>query len=77
MVVRSCDVMVTLVGQKWLTVINSSGEKRLDDPTDFVRLEIASALDHGVDIVPLLLDNTPMPVDKDLPEALRPLTRRN
>jgi len=75
--VRSCDVMVTLIGQKWLTATNSAGEKRLNDPNDFVHLEIASALDQSVDIVPILLDNTPMPVAKDLPGSLRPLTRRN
>ncbi len=75
--VRSCDVLVTIIGNKWLTITNEAGQKRLDDPNDFVRLEIASALNQDVDVVPILLDDAVMPRAEDLPETLVPFIRRN
>jgi hypothetical protein len=75
--VSSCDVVVSIIGSQWLAATNAEGRRRLDDPNDFVRLEIASALDKGVDIIPILLEGVEMPLAEQLPDTLRPLTRRN
>ena len=46
--VGSCDVLIALIGRQWLTVTDSQGGQRLDDPNDFVRNEIATALKRGI-----------------------------
>jgi len=75
--VASCDVLVCIIGKQWLKATSSTGQKRLEDPSDFVRLEIVSALDLGVDVIPILLDGAEMPNLETLPTVLEPLTRRN
>jgi len=42
--VGSCDVLLVIIGKKWLTCADASGNRRLDDPKDFIRLETATAL---------------------------------
>ena len=75
--VTSSDVVVSIIGSQWLSATNAEGRRRLDDPNDFVRLEIASALDMDVDIIPILLEGVEMPLPEQLPDTLKPLTRRN
>jgi formylglycine-generating enzyme required for sulfatase activity len=75
--VRSCDVLVALIGPRWLTVQDRGGGRRLDNPEDFVRLEIATALEHGVYVIPILVENAEMPRSDQLPGALQGLTHRN
>src|SRR6266568_2992152 len=41
--VASCDVLLVLIGDRWLTIAGDDGRRRLDDPEDFVRLEIRAA----------------------------------
>src|SRR5207302_8343726 len=53
------------------------GNRLIDDPADFVRLEIAIALQRGIPIIPVLIDNTPMPQVDNLPDDLRGLAFRN
>ena len=75
--VRSCDVLLALIGDRWLTITDATGRRRLDDPGDVVRQEIgtALALDH-VRVVPILLEHAPMPTADQLPASLVKLTRR-
>lgn len=75
--VGSCDVLVALMGQRWLAVTDSKGRRRLDDPNDFVRREIATALDRHVRVIPILVQGLQMPTAEDLPDALEGLARRN
>jgi len=75
--VQSCDVLVALIGQRWLTVKDENGERRLDNPEDFVRVEIAAALDRNIRVIPVLVDGTTMPRSTELPRNLKPLARRN
>ncbi len=75
--VGSCDVLLALVGEQWLTITDEQGRRRLDDPDDFVRLEIATALDRrDVRVIPILLDDARMPRARELPAELESLVRR-
>jgi hypothetical protein len=75
--VDSCQVLLALVGPRWLTITDAEGQRRLDDPGDTVRLEIEAALARNVRVIPVLVDNTLMPRHQQLPESLMPLARRN
>ena len=73
----SCDVLVTLIGRRWLTATDAKGRRRLDDPEDLHRLEIATALRRNVRVIPVLLQGATMPGPEDLPGDLVKLVRRN
>ncbi|MCI4646474.1 MAG: SUMF1/EgtB/PvdO family nonheme iron enzyme, partial [Hyphomonadaceae bacterium] len=76
--VAECEVLLALIGKGWLAASDpKTGGRRLDDPKDFVRIEIASALKRGIPVVPVLLDGVPVPGAGDLPDDLKPLARRN
>jgi TIR domain-containing protein len=75
--VAECDVVLAVIGKGWIDARDAAGARRLDDPDDFVRIEITSALNQGKRVIPVLIGDTPMPHQEQLPEALRPLARRN
>lgn len=74
--VGSCDVLLVIIGKKWLTCTDASGKRRLDDPKDFIRLEAAAALRRDIRVIPVLIQDATMPTEKDLPEDLLKLARR-
>lgn len=74
--VGSCDVLLALIGDEWLTIVDGKGRRRLDDPNDFVRLEIEAALSRNVRVIPLLVDGARMPRTDELPASLGALVRR-
>lgn len=75
--VDSCEVLIVIIGREWLSVKNKAGRRRLDDPGDFVRLEVESALARKIRVIPVLVQDTPMPGVEDLPPSLGSLARRN
>ena len=75
--VQSCDVLVALIGRNWLNIKDAHGARRLDNPEDFVRVEISAALSRDIRVIPVLVGGAPMPGSAELPENLQPLTRRN
>ena len=75
--VHSCDVLIVLIGKRWLNIRGEIGDRRLDDPEDFVRIEIAAALKRDIRVIPLLVGGAPMPGEDDLPENLKKLAWRN
>jgi hypothetical protein len=75
--VAKCDVLITVIGNNWLTSKDERGDRRLDDPEDFVRMEIGAALKREIRVIPVLVDGALMPRSDDLPEDLKPLVRRN
>ena len=75
--VGECEILLALIGRGWLKSRNDMGELRLDNPEDFVRVEIASALKRGIPVVPILLDGAPIPLAADLPDDLKELAMRN
>jgi hypothetical protein len=74
--VGSCDVLLALIGDQWLTIGDTHGKRRIDDPDDFVRLEIEAALSRRVRVIPILVDGASMPGADELPESLATLVRR-
>ena len=75
--VGSCQVLIALIGRQWLTITDSQGQQRLNDPQDFVRLEIKTALDRNIRVIPALIGGATMPQSMDLPNGLKKLARRN
>jgi hypothetical protein len=75
--VAECDVVLAVIGKGWIEARDAGGSRRLDDPDDFVRIEIVSALSQGKRVIPVLVGDAQMPRREDLPEALQPLVRRN
>ena len=73
---RKCDVLIVIIGKDWLNMKDASGNRRLDDVDDFVRLEISTALSRNIQVIPVLFDDIPMPRPEELPENIRLLTRR-
>jgi len=74
--VGSCDVLIALIGPHWLTVTDKAGRRRLDDPADLTRLEILAALQRNIRVIPALVGGAEMPAADELPDALKPLGRR-
>jgi hypothetical protein len=75
--VSNCGVLLAMIGPAWCSIKNADGTRRLDDPNDFVRLEIASALARDVAVIPVLVHDAKMPRPADLPENLKDLAFRN
>lgn len=74
--VAKCDVMLVVIGKGWLDARDAAGRRRLDDPGDFVRLEVESALRRDIRVVPVLVDGASLPKAQDLPEDMQGLVRR-
>ena len=72
---KGCEVVLTVIGASWVN--DNVGSKRLDDPSDYVRLEIEMALDHEKHILPVLIETTRMPAAAELPPSMRSLARRH
>jgi hypothetical protein len=75
--VGECDVLLAIIGDRWLDASAATEKKRLEDPTDFVRIEIESALERGILVIPLLVRGAEMPSEGTLPSSLRKLVYRN
>ena len=75
--VGKCRVMLVVIDKDWLSVRDENGNRRLDDPRDFVRIEIESALKREIPIIPLLIQSARIPGHDDLPSSLSELAFRN
>ncbi|MFG2968673.1 toll/interleukin-1 receptor domain-containing protein [Streptomyces sp. NPDC048288] len=73
---RKCDVLLALIGAKWLDARTPDGRRALDDETDWVRSEIMEAFGYGLTVIPVLLDQTPRLRKGDVPDALDELLAR-
>jgi hypothetical protein len=76
--ISECAVALIVIGPSWLNAADANGRRRLDDPSDHLRVEIETALRMpDVVVIPVFVREARMPAEHELPEALRPLTRRN
>jgi formylglycine-generating enzyme required for sulfatase activity len=75
--VAGCDVFIAVIGDAWLSIAGKSGTRRLDDPSDFVRIEIEAALNRQIPVIPVLVGDSPVPRAEELPDCMRGLSFRN
>jgi hypothetical protein len=75
--VAQCDVLFSVIGKGWLDARDETGARRFDNPADFVRIEIEAALAQGKRVIPVLVGEARMPRADELPDAMKPLARRN
>jgi hypothetical protein len=79
--VNQCDILLAVIGDHWLDASYGDGPqedtRRLDDPQDYVCIEIEAALARGIPVVPLLVGRTAMPRAAELPDRLKELAYRN
>jgi TIR domain len=71
--IATCDVVLAVIGPRWAELL----AERKGDPDDFVAIEIKAAFDQGKRVIPVLVGRASMPRADSLPEAIRPLARRN
>jgi TIR domain len=74
--VGACDALVAVIGRHWISSADKDNQRRIDDPDDFVRIEIETALKRDVRVIPLLVDGAAMPKASELPDSLKGLARR-
>lgn len=72
-----CDIVLVVIGRQWLAITDDDGRRKLDNPEDWVRVEVATALERRIPVVPVLVRGARMPAAADLPEPLKALVRRN
>ncbi|MDQ8700122.1 toll/interleukin-1 receptor domain-containing protein [Hyphomicrobium sp. LHD-15] len=75
--VGKSDVMLAIIGRDWLNACDENGRRRLDNPNDFVRIEISTALQRDIPVIPITVGGAPMPRVETLPEPLKELAFRN
>lgn len=74
--IKSCDAMIVVIGRNWLTKGSGEEHPRISQAGDHLRLELETALAHGVKIVPVLVGGGQVPKAEALPESVRPVVRR-
>jgi len=75
--VLDCNVLLAIIGRGWLGAKSTDGGRRIEDTEDFVRIEIATALQHDIRVIPVLVDGAQIPGADELPDELKPLARRH
>jgi hypothetical protein len=75
--VEQCDIQLVIIGPDWLEVTDAQGHRRLDNPGDFVRIEVEAALSRDIPVIPLLVGGAIMPPDHSLPDDIKELSYRN
>lgn len=69
-------VLLVVIGPNWLSLRKEDGTRLIDDPSDFVRIEVATALRREIHVIPILVGGASMPSSSDLPEDLSGLARK-
>lgn len=72
-----CQVMLVLIGRRWIGAVDPIGRRRLDDPHDYVRFEVETALSREIRVIPILVEGAIMPRVDELPPGIEGLARRN
>ena len=73
---NTCRAILVVIDPFWISARDQAGRRRLDNPWDFVRIEIENALRQGILVIPVLVDGATMPSPGDLPVPLRALAAR-
>ncbi|MEK9142741.1 MAG: SUMF1/EgtB/PvdO family nonheme iron enzyme [Nitrospirota bacterium] len=75
--VAKCDVFLAVIGRDWLRGKGRKGKSRLEDPGDFVRIEIESALKRQIPVIPILVRGASIPPAEQLPNSIQDLPYRH
>ena len=75
--IKSADVVLVMIGPEWLDIRDENGDRRLDDPQDFVLREVELALQQSIRVIPVLVGGARMPSEAELPETIRMLAWRH
>lgn len=75
--IQACAVLLTVIGPDWLDARSSAGDRRLDEPNDYVRLEISAALRRDIPVIPVLVRGARVPQPEQLPPEIADLAYRN
>src|SRR6185503_5982905 len=75
--VASCEAMIVVIGNEWLTARDADGHLRMSDPQDFVALEVSLALQQDSMVIPVLVGGASMPKAAELRSDLKALAMRN
>ena len=75
-IVGGCAAVLAIIGPRWIDTRNAAGQRRLEDPDDFVRIELEAALARNVPVVPVLVGHAPMPGTAELPTSLASMAFR-
>jgi TIR domain len=75
--VAKCEVLLAVIGRNWIDARDEHGNRRLENPNDFVRVEIGAALQRNIPVVPILVDGATIPDVRQLPKELEELSFRN
>lgn len=73
---QECSALLAVIGSRWLTLSLPDGTRRIEDPNDYVRIEIETALNAGVTVIPLLIEEVVPPSADQLPQSIEPLAYR-
>jgi hypothetical protein len=71
---QECDLVLIVISAQWTGIDPVTGKRRIDDPTDTVRLEVEAALNRNIPVIPLLIQDTEIPGSGTLPPSLARLT---
>ena len=74
--VGDCDTLIAIIGKRWTSCVDNESRRRIEDPQDFVRIEVEAALKRDVPVIPVLVDGAPMPLAPELPDGLKELIRK-
>jgi Ca-activated chloride channel homolog len=73
--ISKCDIVIVIIGKKWLGIKSKNGTRRLDDPADLVRVEVEIGLQrNAARVIPILVDKAEMPSPGSLPLSLREMS---
>jgi hypothetical protein len=75
--VISCEVMLVIIGRKWESITNDAGERRIECKDDYVRIEIETALENKIQIIPVLVSDAKLPFPEDLPDTIENICYKN
>ena len=76
-ILSQCYIMLVIIGPNWIEIKDEEGRRRLDDPEDFVRIEVESALARKIRVIPLLVQGATVPKESELPGLLKDIAYRN
>jgi hypothetical protein len=73
---EDCDAALVVIGPNWLAAGGSADQSRLEDPDDYVRLELTTALSRDIPVVPVLVEGANLPTATQLPDVIAPIAQR-